>query len=194
MFLNPTVYDADNRGNNLFSLNLENRNILLTGEINDELAASIVTQLLYLDSVGNEPITMYINSPGGSVSAGLGIYDTMKSLDSKVVTVCIGQAASMGAILLSGGEPGMRYILPHSQVMVHQPSGGIGGQASDILIVASHIETLRNTLNEILAENCNQSTSEIAKSTDRDYWMNAAEAVQFGIVDKIFTGKDNKKR
>lgn len=194
MFLNPTVYDADNRGNNLFSLNLENRNILLTGEINDELAASIVTQLLYLDSVGSEPITMYINSPGGSVSAGLGIYDTMKSLDSEVVTVCIGQAASMGAILLSGGEPGMRYILPHSQVMVHQPSGGIGGQASDILIVASHIETLRNTLNEILAENCNQSTSEIAKSTDRDYWMNAAEAVQFGIVDKIFTGKGNKKR
>lgn len=194
MFLNPTVYDADNRGNNLFSLNLENRNILLTGEINDELAASIVTQLLYLDSVGSEPITMYINSPGGSVSAGLGIYDTMKSLDSKVVTVCIGQAASMGAVLLSGGEPGMRYILPHSQVMVHQPSGGIGGQASDILIVASHIETLRNTLNEILAENCNQSTSEVAKSTDRDYWMNAAEAVQFGIVDKIFTGKDNKKR
>ncbi len=192
MIVNPSViHGEDGRVWDLFGLNLSHGNIILTGEINDELATMIVSQLRYYEhEKGNDkaPVTLYINSPGGSVSAGLAIYDTMKSLTRDVQTICLGRAASMAAVILSGGTRGMRYVLPHSQVMIHQPSGGIDGQASDILIAAKHIEETRRELNSILAANCGHSYEEIALATERDNWMNAESAVEFGIADKILGG------
>jgi ATP-dependent Clp protease protease subunit len=138
MLLNPIISN-ETGSKDLFSINLENRIVLLTGEIEDDMAASVISQLLYLDNTAQEKITMYINSPGGSVSAGLAIYDTMKLIKSPVSTVCVGHAASMGAVILSGGSKGQRLILPHAEVMIHQPSGGIEGQSSDMLIAAEHI-------------------------------------------------------
>ena len=183
MILNPMVSN-ENGKTDLFSMNLENRIVLLTGEINAELAASVISQLLYLDGSKEDTISLYINSPGGSVSDGLAIYDTMKALKSPVKTVCVGRAASMAAVLLSAGNKGNRVVLPHSEVMIHQPSGGVGGMAEDILIAASHIKRLREELGKILSENCNKSMEEINEATDRDYWMNAKEAVDFGIADR----------
>ncbi len=184
MILNPMVNDESGR-TDIFSINLENRIVLLTGEINDEMASSVISQLLYLDSKSEEKICLYINSPGGSVSAGLAIYDTMRSLKSKVSTICIGRAASMGAVILSGGEKGERVALAHSEIMIHQPSGGMTGQAEDILIAAEHIKKIRSELNTILSDNCGKTVKEMEKATDRDYWMSADEAVSFGIVDRI---------
>ena len=185
MICNPILYNDKGQGVDALSLNLQNRNVMLVGPITDDLATMVISQLLYLDSVGGEPIQLYINSPGGCVSAGLAIYDTMKSLRNEVWTVCMGQAASMAAVLFSGGEKTHRYVLPHSEVMIHQPSGGINGQATDIVIAADHIKELRSELNELLAENCGKSMEEIRDKMERDFWMNAEMAIAFGIADEI---------
>lgn len=184
MIINPIVYD-EKRGNDIFSKNLEGRIIHLVGEVNDEMAASITAQLLQLDSISHEDIYIYINSPGGSVSAGLAIYDTMQLIKSNVVTVCLGRAASMGAVILSGGAVGKRSILPHGEVMIHQPNGGMEGQASEICIAADHIRKTKEMLNEILAANCHKDVEQIRLDTDRDYWMDANQALAYGIVDKV---------
>ena len=185
MICNPILYNDKGQGLDALSLNLQNRNVMLVGPITDDLATMVISQLLYLDSVGGEPIQLYINSPGGCVSAGLAIYDTMKSLRNEVWTVCMGQAASMAAVLFSGGEKTHRYVLPHSEVMIHQPSGGINGQATDIVIAADHIKELRSELNKLLAENCGKSMEEIRDKMERDFWMNAEMAIAFGIADEI---------
>lgn len=189
MVINPIVYDEKGKGNDVFSSNLENRVVHLIGEITDETAASIVAQLLHLEAMGDEDIQLYINSPGGSVSAGLAIYDTMQLIKPDVVTVCLGRAASMGAVLLSGGAPGKRTILPHSEVMIHQPSGGMDGQASDMLIAAEHIKEIKQILNGILSENCNRSYEVVEQDTERDHWMQPKEALEYGIVDRILGEK-----
>jgi len=186
MVINPIVFDeAKRRSSDIFSKNLESRVVHLVGPVTDELAASITAQLLQLESEGEEDIYLYINSPGGSVSAGLAIYDTMQYIGPDVVTVCIGHAASMGAVILSGGAKGKRCMLPHSEVMIHQPSGGMEGQASEILIAAEHIKDTKQVLNEILSENCNKPIEEVEKDTDRDHWMKAKDAIEYGIVDRI---------
>ena len=192
MLVNPTVYNKDGRPGDILSLNLENRIIMLTGELNDELAALITSQLLYLDSVNEETIWLYINSPGGSVSAGLAIYDTMQSVKSEVATVCQGTAASMAAVILSGGKKGKRFILPHSEVMIHQPSTSMQGKASDLMISMNHLEQLRKVLTSILAENCGRTEQELKEHLAADYWMNAKEAVTYGIVDSIIMGGQMK--
>ena len=185
MVINPIVYNEKGRGNDIFSSNLNNRVIHLVGEITDEMSASIVAQLLHLASVGEEDIHLYINSPGGSVSAGMAIYDTMQYIKPDVVTVCLGRAASMGAVILSGGAKGKRAILPHGEVMIHQPSGGMTGQASELLIAAEHIKDTKHMLNQVLSENCNRPYEQVVKDTERDYWLHANEALEYGIVDKV---------
>lgn len=185
MVINPIIYNENGRGQDIFSQNLENRIIHLVGPIDEEMAATVVAQLLSLDAKGQEDIFLYINSSGGSVSAGLAIYDTMRYIKSDVSTICVGRAASMGAVLLSGGAVGKRCILPHGEVMIHQPSGGMEGQASDILISAEHIRDTKKTLNEILAINCKKIYDDICRDTDRDYWLNAESAKAYGIVDRI---------
>ena len=185
MVINPVVYDEKGKGNDIFSSNLENRIIHIVGEINDTMAASVVAQLLHLAAEGQEDISVYINSPGGSVSAGMAIYDTMQFIAPDVQTICVGMAASMGAVILSGGTKGKRMILPHSEVMIHQPSSGVAGQATDNIVVADHIRKTRETLNKVLAENCDKPLEEVTWDTERDYWMDAAEALDYGIVDKI---------
>lgn len=188
MVINPIVYDK-NKGSDIFSSNLDSRIIHLVGEVNDEMAASVIAQLLHLEAKGDADIYLYINSPGGSVSAGMAIYDTMQHITPDVVTICTGMAASMGAVILSGGAKNKRMILPHSEVMIHQPSSGVAGQAADIMLVAGHIEKTRAMLNGVLAENCNKDIAEVAKDTDRDYWMNAKEALDYGLVDRILEKK-----
>ena len=185
MIINPIIFDEKGKGTDIFSMNLEERIIHLTGAVTDEMAASVVAQLLYLASKGTQDIKLYINSPGGSVSAGMAIYDTMQFIEPDVSTVCVGRAASMGAVLLSGGAKGKRVILPHSEVMIHQPSTGVEGQATDIMITAEHIKRTKGVLNELLANNCGKEVELVANDTERDYWMNAKEALQYGIVDKI---------
>ena len=175
---NERVYD-------LYSKLLEERIILLTGEIDDNLANIIVSELLYLDSVNNKDIQLFINSPGGSVTAGMAIYDTMNFIKSNVSTICIGLAASMGAFLLSSGSKGLRYSLPNSEIMIHQPLGGAQGQATDIKIAAEHILKLKDKLNIILSKNTNKDISQIEKDTDRDNFMNPREALEYGLIDKI---------
>ena len=169
----------------LYSSLLEQRIVLLNEPITAAVAGSIVAQLLWLDSVDSADISLYINSPGGSVSDGLAIYDTMQHLRSDVSTVCVGTAASMAAVLLAGGAPGKRRILPNAEVMIHQPLGGTQGQASDILIHAQHIERTRDKLNAILAEHTGKPLKRIRQDTDRDTWLNAQEAVEYGLVDIV---------
>jgi len=172
----------------LGDLLLENRIVFLQGEIYDGNANELVMKLLYLQSENRrKDIHFYINSPGGSVSATLAIYDTMQILSCPVATYCVGLAASGGAVLLAGGTKGKRYALPHAKVMIHQPYGGVGGQVSDIEIQANEILKTRDMLNEILASHTGQSVDRVAKDTDRDYYMNAAEAKEYGIVDDILT-------
>ena len=166
---------------------LKNRIILLSGEIDDNTANIVIAELLYLDSINNDDISLYINSPGGSVSAGMAIFDTMNYIKSDVSTICIGMAASMAAFLLACGKSGKRYCLPNSEVMIHQPLGGVQGQATEIKIVAERIIKLKNKLNQILSEKTNKKLSEIEKDTDRDYYMNSQEALEYGIIDKIIT-------
>ena len=188
MSLIPMVVDKEINGErsyDIFSRLLKNRIILLSGEIDDNLANSVVAQILYLDSINHDDISIYINSPGGSVTAGMAIYDTMNFVKSDVSTICLGMAASMGAFLLSSGENGKRYILPNSEVMIHQPLGGAQGQATEIKIAAEHILKLREKLNRILAKNTNQDLETIESDTERDNFMNSNEALKYGIVDKI---------
>ena len=189
MALVPTVIEQTNRGErayDIFSRLLNDRIIMLNGQVDDASASLIVAQLLYLE--GQDPekdISFYINSPGGSVSAGMAIYDTMQYVKCDVSTICIGMAASMGAFLLSAGTKGKRYALPNAEVMIHQPLGGAQGQASDILISARHIERTRENLNKILSQNTGKPLEQIAVDTDRDNWMTAAEAQEYGIIDKV---------
>ena len=164
---------------------LQKRMIFLTGEITDSLSTEIIQQILYLSDINKEPIFLFINSPGGNVSAGLTIYDTMKSCGCDIVTICNGMAASMGAFLLASGTKGMRYSMPHAEVMIHQVMGGVHGQASDIEICAAHIRERKNTLNALLSEMTGQPLEKISVDTDRDYYMNATQAKEYGMIDHI---------
>ncbi|MBR2833283.1 MAG: ATP-dependent Clp endopeptidase proteolytic subunit ClpP [Bacilli bacterium] len=184
----PNVVEKSSRGDrvyDIYSRLLKDRIIILSGEIDDNLANSIVGQLLYLDSVNHDDINIYINSPGGSITSGMAIYDTMNFVKSKVSTICIGMAASMAAFLLSCGEKGLRYALPNSEVMIHQPLGGVQGQATEIKIAAQRILRLKEKLNKILSENTGKKLSKIEEDTERDYFMTANEALNYGIIDKI---------
>ena len=186
----PMVVEQTNRGErsyDIYSRLLEDRIIFHSGEITDDTANLIVAQLIYLE--GKDPdkdICLYINSPGGSVTAGMAIYDTMNYIKCDVNTICIGMAASMAAFLLSSGTKGKRYVLPNSEVMIHQPLGGAQGQASDIKIHADHILKTRAKLNKILADNCGQDIATIEKDTDRDNFLDAESAVKYGLADKVF--------
>ena len=174
----------------VFSRLMMDRIIFLGTEVNDYTANVIQAQLLYLDSVDSErDINIYLNTPGGSVYAGLGIYDTMQFIGSKVATICTGMAASMGAVLLVAGEKGMRAALPHSRVMIHQPLGGIQGQASDIEITAREILKLKDELYQIISDHSGQTMDKIRQDADRDYWMTAKEALEYGMSDKVYTKK-----
>ena len=188
MNLIPNVVEKSSDGErvyDIYSRLLKDRIIILSGEIDDTLANSIVAQFLYLDSINHDVISLYINSPGGSISAGMAIFDTMNYIKSKVSTICIGMAASMAAFLLSSGERKMRYILPNSEVMIHQPLGGAKGQATEIKIAAERILKLKEKLNNILSKNTGQSLEKIQNDTERDYFLSADEALHYGIVDKI---------
>ncbi len=186
----PMVVDQTSGGErsyDIYSRLLEDRIIFLSGEITDEVANSVVAQLIFLE--GKDPdkdISLYINSPGGSVSAGLAIYDTMNFIKCDVTTICVGLAASMGAFLLSSGAKGKRYALPNSEVMIHQPLGGARGQASDIEIQANHIKRIKQKINKILSENSGQPIEKVEADTDRDNYMTAEEALAYGLIDKIF--------
>lgn len=184
----PTVIEKSTNGEkayDIYSRLLKDRIILLNGEIDDNLSNIIVAQLLYLDSINNDDINLYINSPGGSITAGMAIYDTMNYIKSNVSTICIGMAASMAAFLLSSGEKGKRYSLKNSEVMIHQPLGGAQGQATEIKIAAERILKLKKKLNQILAKNTNQDIKKIENDTERDYFLDSNEALEYGIIDKI---------
>ena len=176
----------------VFSRLMMDRIIFLGTEVNDYTANVIQAQLLYLDSVDSDrDISIYLNTPGGSVYAGLGIYDTMQFVRSRVATICTGMAASMGAVLLVAGEKGMRAALPHSRVMIHQPMGGIQGQASDIEITAKEILKLKDELYQIISDHSAQAVKKIRQDADRDYWMTAEEALQYGMIDKVYRRGEN---
>lgn len=184
----PTVIEKTNEGErvyDIYSRLLKDRIIMLSGEIDDNLANIIVSELLYLDSLNHEPINLYINSPGGSITSGMAIYDTMNFIKSKVSTVCIGLAASMAAFLLSCGEKNQRYALPNSEIMIHQPLGGAKGQATEIQIAAERIIKLKRKLNKILSENTNQNIKKIEKDTERDHFLSPKEALEYGLIDKV---------
>lgn len=184
----PTVIEKKGDGErayDLYSRLLKDRIILISDEIDDKMASIVIGELLYLDSLNHEDISVYINSPGGSVTSGMAIYDTMNFIASDVSTICIGMAASMAAFLLSSGTKGKRYVLPNSEVMIHQPLGGANGQATEIKIAAERILKLRENLNQKLADNTGKPISQIEKDTERDYFLCAKEAVDYGIVDKI---------
>ena len=187
----PVVIEQSSRGErsfDIFSRLLRERIIFLGTPVDDMVANLIVAQMLLLDSENPEKdIMLYINSPGGSVTAGLAIYDTMQHIRADVCTICLGQAASMGAFLLSSGAKGKRMALPHSRVLIHQPLGGAQGQATDIEIQAAEIIRIKKTLNEILASNTGQSLKKIEKDTDRDYIMTPEEALEYGMIDKVVT-------
>ena len=194
MNLVPVVVENDlsvERSYDIFSRLLKERIIFLSGEINDSMANTVVAQLLYLDSLGNDDISIYINSPGGVISAGMAIYDTMNFIKSDVSTICVGIAASMGAFLLSSGTKGKRFILPNADVMIHQPLGGAEGQATDIKIASERILNLKNRLNKILAKNTGKNLKRIERDTERDNYLDANEAVGYGLVDKIIQNKSD---
>ena len=197
MNLIPTVIEQTNRGErayDIYSRLLKDRIILLGSAIDDNVANSIVAQLLFLEAEDPEKdIYLYINSPGGSITSGMAIYDTMQFIKPQVQTICIGMAASMGAFLLAAGEPGKRYALPNAEVMIHQPLGGAQGQATEIEIAAKRILFLRDKLNTILAERTGQSIETIAKDTDRDNFMTAQQAKDYGLIDHIFERNTEKK-
>ncbi|MBO4425719.1 MAG: ATP-dependent Clp protease proteolytic subunit [Clostridiales bacterium] len=189
----PTVIETTNRGErayDIYSRLLKERIVILSEEVNPVTASLITAQLLFLEAEDPEKdIQFYINSPGGSVSDGLMIYDTMRLIKPDVQTICMGMAASMGSVLLSAGTKGKRCILPNAEVMIHQPLGGAQGQATEILIAADHIKDTRVRLNQILADNCGKDLETLMKDTDRDHWMTAQEALDYGIVDKILESK-----
>ncbi len=189
MNLVPTVIESSSRGErayDIYSRLLKDRIVFMDGEVTDATADLVVAQLLFLESEDpGKDISLYINSPGGSVTAGLAIYDTMQFIKCDVSTICLGMACSMGAFLLAGGAKGKRYILPNAEVMIHQPSGGAQGQATDILIAADRIQKTKEQLNRILAANTGKPYEVIAADTERDNFMSAEEAVAYGIVDKV---------
>ena len=190
IFINiiPTVIEKEGQNErcyDIYSRLLKDRIIILNGEINDNLANSIVAQLLFLDSENHEDISLYINSPGGVITSGMAIYDTMNFIKSDVSTICVGMAASMAAFLLSSGEKGKRYILPNAEVMIHQPLGGAQGQATEIKIAAERILKLKKKLNKILSDNTGKDIDTIDNDTERDYFMDSDEALNYGIVDKV---------
>ena len=190
----PMVIEQSGRGErsyDIYSRLLKERVIFLVGPVNDASANLVVAQLLFLEAENpDKDIYFYINSPGGSVTAGMSIYDTMQFIKPDVSTLCIGQAASMGAFLLNAGAKGKRFALPNSRVMIHQPLGGFQGQASDIAIHAKEILSIRDRLNRIMAEHCGQPLERIEKDTDRDNFLSAAEAAEYGLIDKVLTRRD----
>ena len=187
----PYVVEQTGRGErsyDIYSRLLKDRIIMLSGEINDAVASSIVAQLLFLEAQDpDKDIYFYINSPGGVITSGFSIFDTMNYIKPDIVTICIGQAASMGAFLLASGTDGKRYALPNARIMIHQPLGGAQGQATDILIQAEEIKRLKDTLNAILAEKTGKKIKQIEKDTDRDNFMSADEAVEYGLIDQVLT-------
>lgn len=193
-YLVPTVIEQTSRGErayDIYSRLLNDRIVFLADEVNDATASLVVAQMLFLEAQDpDKDISFYINSPGGSVTAGMAIYDTMQFIKCDVSTICIGMAASMGAFLLSAGTKGKRFALPHSEVMIHQPLGGARGQASDIQIQAEQILRVKKTLNKILAENTGKPLEVIEKDTDRDNYMTAKEALAYGLIDKILTKRN----
>ncbi|MBO4702070.1 MAG: ATP-dependent Clp endopeptidase proteolytic subunit ClpP [Lachnospiraceae bacterium] len=198
MSLVPYVIEQTSRGErsyDIYSRLLKERIIFLGEEVNEVTASLVVAQLLFLEAEDPEKdIQLYINSPGGSVTAGFAIYDTMQYIKCDVSTICIGMAASMGAFLLSGGAKGKRMALPNAEIMIHQPLGGAQGQATEIEIAAKHILKTKEKLNKILAENCNQPLDVIAKDTDRDNWMTAEEAKEYGLIDLVISSREESKQ
>ena len=188
MNLVPTIIEKNETGErayDIYSRLLKDRIIRLNGEITDNSSNIVVAQLLYLDSLNNDDISLYINSPGGSITAGMAIFDTMNFIKSDISTICVGMAASMAAFLLSSGEKGKRYILPNAEVMIHQPLGGVQGQATEIKIAAERILKLKKKLNKILSDNTGKDIDTIDNDTERDYFMDSDEALNYGIVDKV---------
>ena len=189
-YIEPSVIEKTpygERSYDVYSRLLKDRVVFLRGEVNQEMANSIVAQLLFLEMEDPEAeISMYINSPGGSVTDGMAIYDTMRYIRPKVRTVCLGMAASMGAFLLMAGEPGMRYALPNSEVMIHQPSGGASGQATDVQLHAQWLLRTKNKMNQLMSEMTGQPLEKIQQDVERDYFMTAEEALKYGVIDKIF--------
>ena len=196
MPLIPMVIEQTNRGErsyDIYSRLLKDRIVFLGGEITDDTANLVVAQLLFLEMEDpDSDISLYINSPGGSVTAGMAIYDTMKYIRPQVRTVCVGMAASMGAFLLAGGTQGKRYCLENGEVMIHQLLGGVGGQATDIMIEADHMKSLKGRMNAILARNTGHTQDEIEEATDRNNWMYAEDAKAFGIIDTVLTEEDKR--
>ena len=193
MALVPTVIETSSRGErayDIYSRLLKDRIIVLSDEVNDVTASLVVAQLLFLESEdATKDICLYINSPGGSVSAGMAIYDTMNYVKCDVSTICIGLAASMGALLLAGGTRGKRFALPNAEIMIHQPLGGAQGQATDLQIAAEHIIRTKKKLHRILAENCGRTVEELAADSERDNWKTAEEAMAYGLIDKVVTNR-----
>ncbi len=188
MNLIPTVIERSSNGErsyDIYSRLLKDRIIIMSDEITDSNSNIIIAELLYLDSINHNDISIYINSPGGSVTAGMAIYDTMNFIKSDVSTICVGMAASMAAFLLSSGKKGKRYCLPNGEVMIHQPLGGASGQATEIKIAAERILKLREKLNKMLSENTGQNIKTIEKDTERDYFLSSDEALKYGLIDKI---------
>ncbi len=187
----PYVIEQTSKGErsyDIYSRLLKDRIIMLSGEVNDQVASSIVAQLLFLEAQDpDKDIYFYINSPGGVITSGFSMYDTMNYIKPDIATICIGQAASMGAFLLSAGTKGKRYALPHSRIMIHQPSGGAQGQSTDIQIQAKEIQRLKDTLNKIMADNTGKSIKQVEKDTERDNFMSAHEALKYGLIDKVLT-------
>lgn len=187
----PYVVEQTGRGErsyDIYSRLLKDRIIMLSGEVNDQVASTVVAQFLFLEAQDpDKDIYFYINSPGGVITSGLSIFDTMNYIKPDIVTICIGQAASMGAFLLASGTKGKRYALPHARIMIHQPSGGAQGQSTDIQIQAQEIQRLKDTLNEILAEKTGKTAKQIEKDTERDNFMSSKEAVEYGLIDKVLT-------
>ena len=192
----PYVVEKSGRGErsyDIYSRLLKDRIVMLSGEVNDQVASTIVAQFLFLEAEDPEKdIYFYINSPGGVVTAGMAIFDTMNYIRPKVATICIGQAASMGAFLLCSGEKGKRYALPHARIMIHQPLGGAQGQATDIAIQAEEILRMKKELNAIIAKNTGQSVKKIEKDTDRDNFMSAKEALEYGMIDEVLVKNDTE--
>lgn len=188
MNLIPTVIeknDIGERAYDIYSRLLKDRIVILNGEITDNTANVVVAELLYLDSLNNDDISLYINSPGGSITAGMAIYDTMNFIKSDVSTICVGMSASMAAFILAAGKKGKRYILPNAEVMIHQPLGGVQGQATEIKIAAERILKLKRKLNMILSKVTGKDLETINEDTERDYFMDSGEALEYGIIDKI---------
>jgi len=195
-YLVPIVIEQSSAGErsfDIFSRLLKDRIVFIDDEINDQTAKLVIAQLLFLDSEDpDRDIHLYINSPGGSVTAGLAIYDTMKYIRPDVCTICVGQAASSAALILSSGTKGKRFALPHSRMMIHQPWGGAGGQATDIQIQAKEINRIKKQLNKILSENTGKSEDQIEKDIQRDFFLSPEEAMEYGLIDKILIRSDNK--